>query len=121
MGPDELAFTAPEGGPLHYNNFLARCWHPALDELGLPKVGVHVLRHSTAARIVQAGSSREDAAGGGHTANRSASQGIDRGCCSLWGHLVAAGIVLAGSALTCRRIVIVESVNPRSQATGRNR
>jgi integrase len=25
-----LVFTAPEGGPLRHNNFLARVWHPAL-------------------------------------------------------------------------------------------
>jgi integrase len=32
-------------------------WHPALESLGLPKVGIHVLRHSAAARIVAAGGS----------------------------------------------------------------
>ena len=56
-GPDELVFTAPGGGPLRYNNWLTRVWHPALEQVGLPRVGVHVLRHSAAARIVQAGGS----------------------------------------------------------------
>jgi len=32
-------------------------WHPALEDLNLPKCGVHVLRHSAAARIAQAGGS----------------------------------------------------------------
>lgn len=54
---DGLVFTAPKGGPLRYQNFLARVWHPMLTELGLPVVGVHVLRHSAAARIVAAGGS----------------------------------------------------------------
>jgi integrase len=57
VGPDELVFTAPEGGALRYRNFLARVWHPTLRRLGLPVVGVHVLRHSAAARIVGAGGS----------------------------------------------------------------
>ena len=52
-----LVFTAPGGGPLRYNNWLTRVWHPALEKVRLPKVGVHVLRHSAAARIVQAGGS----------------------------------------------------------------
>jgi len=56
-GRDELVFTAPKGGALRYQNFLARVWHPVLTELGLPVVGVHVLRHSAAARIVGAGGS----------------------------------------------------------------
>lgn len=54
---NDLVFTSPDGKPLRYNNWLARVWHPALEALGLPKVGVHVLRHSAAARIVQAGGS----------------------------------------------------------------
>ena len=54
-GPNELIFTAPKGGPLRYQNFLARVWHPVLAEMGLPIVGVHVLRHSAAARMIAAG------------------------------------------------------------------
>ena len=56
-GPDELVLTAPMGGPLRYQNFLSRMWHPLLLELGLPVVGVHVLRHSAAARMIQVGAS----------------------------------------------------------------
>jgi integrase len=56
-GPDELLFRGPVGGPLRYRHFYMRHWRPALQELNLPAVGVHVLRHSAAARIVQAGGS----------------------------------------------------------------
>jgi integrase len=56
-GPNELIFTGPRGGPLRYQNFLSRVWHPVLAELGLPKVGVHVLRHSAVARLIGAGAS----------------------------------------------------------------
>jgi integrase len=54
---DELVFTAPEGGPLRYRNFTARVWYPTLKRLGIPQVGVHVLRHSAAARMIAAGAS----------------------------------------------------------------
>lgn len=56
-GPDELVFTGPLGGPVRYRNFLARVWHPTLRKLGLPVMGVHVLRHSAAARMIGAGAS----------------------------------------------------------------
>jgi len=56
-GRDELLFTGPQGGALRYRNFLGRVWHPVLKRLELPMVGVHVLRHSAAARIVGAGGS----------------------------------------------------------------
>ena len=57
QGPNQLIFTAPRGGPLRYQNFLGRVWHPTLELLGLPIVEVHVLRHSAAARMIQAGGS----------------------------------------------------------------
>jgi integrase len=47
---DALVFTAPEGGPLRHRNFTRRLWHPTLKQLGLPPAGLHVLRHSAAAR-----------------------------------------------------------------------
>lgn len=47
-------FTGPEGGPLRYRNFEARAWRPALRRLGLPLVGLHVLRHSAAAALIAA-------------------------------------------------------------------
>jgi integrase len=52
-----LVFTAPEGGPLRYRNFTARVWYPTLEQLGIRQVGVHVLRHSAAARMIAAGAS----------------------------------------------------------------
>lgn len=56
-GSDDLIFVGPKGGPLRYRYFYMRCWRPALAKLELPAVGVHVLRHSAAARIVSAGGS----------------------------------------------------------------
>jgi integrase len=53
--PDALLFTAPAGGPLRHSNFDKRMWRPALTRLGLPSVGLHVLRHSAAARMIAAG------------------------------------------------------------------
>jgi integrase len=55
--PNALVFTGPEGGPLRYRNFTARVWYPTLKQLGIPQVGVHVLRHSAAARMIAAGAS----------------------------------------------------------------
>jgi integrase len=54
---DDLVFTAPEGGPLRHRNFTRRLWHPTLKRLSLPAVGLHVLRHSAAARLIGAGAS----------------------------------------------------------------
>lgn len=57
VGPEReaLVFTAPKGGAVRYNNFLKRVWRPTLDALGIPRVGVQVLRHSSAARMIAAG------------------------------------------------------------------
>jgi integrase len=41
--------------PLRYSNFRREVWHPTLERLGLPPVGMHVLRHSAAARMIGAG------------------------------------------------------------------
>jgi integrase len=57
VGPSDLLFTGPKGGALRYRHFYMRHWRPALERLQLPAVGVHVLRHSAAARIVSAGGS----------------------------------------------------------------
>jgi integrase len=53
--PDAPLFTGPDGGPLHHSNFRTRVWRPTLESLGLPAVGMHVLRHSAAARMIHAG------------------------------------------------------------------
>jgi integrase len=54
---DALLFTSPKGKPLRYGNFMRTVWKPTLMELGLPDVGIHVLRHSTAAALIRTGAS----------------------------------------------------------------
>lgn len=54
---DAPLFPAPKGGPLRHGFFYAKVWRPALERLGLPMVGLHVLRHSAAARLIAAGAS----------------------------------------------------------------
>jgi len=54
---DASIFRAPSGGPLRYRAFQGRVWTPTLKHLGLPPAGLHVLRHSAAARMIQAGAS----------------------------------------------------------------
>ena len=53
--PGSALFTGPDGGHLRHSAFYNRVWRPALAELGLPPVGLHVLRHSAAARLISAG------------------------------------------------------------------
>ncbi len=55
--PDGLLFRSPGGGPLRHSNFYHRLWQPALRRAGLPRVGVHVLRHSAAAALIASGAS----------------------------------------------------------------
>ncbi|MEP6625185.1 MAG: tyrosine-type recombinase/integrase, partial [Acidimicrobiia bacterium] len=55
--PEAALFTGPDGGLLRHSAFYNRVWRPALTELGLPAVGLHVLRHSAAARLISAGAS----------------------------------------------------------------
>jgi integrase len=55
--PDAALFVSPGGGPLRHSNFYSRLWRPTLRRLGLPEVGLHVLRHSAAARMIGAGAS----------------------------------------------------------------
>jgi integrase len=50
-----LLFTSSNGYPIRHRNFLRRVWYPTVTELGLPLVGLHVLRHSAAARMIGAG------------------------------------------------------------------
>jgi integrase len=47
--------TGPKSGPVRYRYFYMRLWRPVLDELRLPAVGLHVLRHSAAARMIASG------------------------------------------------------------------
>lgn len=55
--PEALVFPSPQGHPLRYSNFKRRVWWPALEAAGVPRVGVHVLRHSAAAAMIRAGAS----------------------------------------------------------------
>jgi len=54
---DVLLFTSPRGVPVRYSNFRSEVWRPGLERLNLPMVGIHVLRHSAAARMIAAGAS----------------------------------------------------------------
>ncbi len=56
-GPDSPLFVGARGGLLRYSVFYRRVWRPTLTRLGLASVGVHVLRHSAAARMIAAGAS----------------------------------------------------------------
>jgi integrase len=53
--PDELVFTAPNGGPLRNTNFRSRVFLPAAASVGLAGVTPHVLRHTAASLAVAAG------------------------------------------------------------------
>lgn len=55
--PDALLFTGYKGGPLRYRYAYMDMWRPALHRLGLPRTGLHTLRHSAAARMISAGAS----------------------------------------------------------------
>jgi hypothetical protein len=48
-------FRGPAGGQVRYRTFHGRVWKPTLAHLGLPHTGLHVLRLSAAARLIQAG------------------------------------------------------------------
>lgn len=52
-----LVFTSEKGRPLRYSNFRREVWNPALRSAKVPKVGLHVLRHSAAAALIRAGAS----------------------------------------------------------------
>ena len=54
---DALLFTSPRGDTLRYSNFRMEIWRPTLKRLKLPMVGLHVLRHSAAARMIAAAAS----------------------------------------------------------------
>lgn len=54
---DALVFTSLNGHPLRYANFRREFWLPALRSARVPKIGLHVLRHSAAAAMIRAGAS----------------------------------------------------------------
>jgi integrase len=56
-GRDTLVFTSEKGRPLRYSNFRREVWVRALKAAKVDPVGIHVLRHSAAAFMIQAGAS----------------------------------------------------------------
>jgi integrase len=52
---DPLVFGDPKGGPLRYRYSYMDLWRSALEQLRLPLVSVHALRHLAAARMIAAG------------------------------------------------------------------
>ena len=55
--PGSLVFTSEKGRPLRYSNFRREVWVRALKAAEVDPVGIHVLRHSAAAVMIQAGAS----------------------------------------------------------------
>lgn len=53
--PDDLVFTAPEGGPLRISNVRHRMWDPAVRDTGLTGLTPHGLRHTAASLYIAAG------------------------------------------------------------------
>ena len=79
-GPEDLVFTAPEGGPVSLNVWRRRFWVPALKAAGLGHLRPHDLRHTAVALWIAAGAHpKEVAVRAGHT---SVSFTLDR-----YGHL----------------------------------
>jgi integrase len=55
LGPDDLVFTAPAGGPLRVAAFRQRVWRPAVRRAGLDGFTFHGLRHSSVGFMVALG------------------------------------------------------------------
>lgn len=53
--PDDLVFTAPEGGPLRMRNWRSRVFDPACRAAGLRDLRPHDLRHTAASLAIGAG------------------------------------------------------------------
>jgi len=79
-GPEDLVFTAPEGGPVSLNLWRRRFWVPALKAASLGHLRPHDLRHTAVALWIAAGAHpKEVAVRAGHS---SVSFTLDR-----YGHL----------------------------------
>ena len=58
VAPDELVFTAPNGGPLRTSNFRRNTWAPACRTSGMPEgFLVHDLRDTATSLMISAGAS----------------------------------------------------------------
>lgn len=67
LGPNDLVFTAPEGGPVRLATWRRRVWAPAIAKAGLTPLRTHDLRPTAVALWIEAGAShKEIAARGGH-------------------------------------------------------
>lgn len=62
VGPelDALVFRSPEGAPLRHTNFMRDIWRPATKRAELDWVTPHVLRHTAATLLIDAGASIKD-------------------------------------------------------------
>jgi Phage integrase family len=57
-GPEDLVFTAPQGGPLREQKFVAGIFKPAAVQAGLPhRLRFHDLRHTCASLLIAQGAS----------------------------------------------------------------
>jgi integrase len=53
LGPDDLVFRSPEGGPFRHKNFYNRHFRPAVARAGLPsRTRFHDLRHTYASLLI---------------------------------------------------------------------
>jgi integrase len=74
--PEDLVFTAPDGGPVQLNLWRQRFWVPAVREAGLFHLRPHDLRHTAVALWIAAGADpKELATRAGHS---SVSFALDR-------------------------------------------
>jgi integrase len=56
--PQDWLFTAPQGDPVAYNEFMKRVWRPACRRAGIPEgIGPHALRHHYASPLIKHGES----------------------------------------------------------------
>src|SRR5262249_30697136 len=54
--PEDLVFSAPEGGPIRHGNFYGRHFKPAVLRSGVPpRTRFHDLRHTYASRLIAEG------------------------------------------------------------------
>lgn len=74
---DRTLFTAPEGGPLGYNNFRDRVWEPLLERTGSVTGTMQMLRHSYATARWR---ERQDGADTHGSPQRGVRHGSVRGC-----------------------------------------